>query len=81
MLLLHQIDNQLDALTPNEGKQRYEKMISGMYLGELTRLALYQLATEGAVFASASGGATLASLGALNTPWTFTTAMMSDIGM
>ncbi|XP_063695449.1 hexokinase-1-like [Bolinopsis microptera] len=33
-------DKQLDASSVNAGKQLYEKMISGMYLGELTRLAL-----------------------------------------
>ena len=50
------MDNILDAQSLNEGKQRYEKMISGMYLGELCRLLLLQLAAPGAVFAPVSTG-------------------------
>jgi hexokinase len=49
-LPFHIIDQQIDALSPNEGEQRFEKMISGMYLGEMVRLLLLQLYAAGAVF-------------------------------
>jgi len=38
-------DKLLDVNTPNPGEQRMEKMVSGMYLGELVRLVL--LETQG----------------------------------
>lgn len=34
------MDEDVDAQSPNPGKQIFEKMISGMYLGEIARLAL-----------------------------------------
>ncbi|XP_038627012.1 hexokinase-3 [Tachyglossus aculeatus] len=43
-------DVQLDLFSLNPGKQRFEKMVSGMYLGELVRLTLVHLAEKGALF-------------------------------
>uniref|UniRef100_A0A6I8PI85 Hexokinase-3 n=1 Tax=Ornithorhynchus anatinus TaxID=9258 RepID=A0A6I8PI85_ORNAN len=43
-------DVQLDRFSLNPGKQRFEKMVSGMYLGELVRLTLVHLAEKGALF-------------------------------
>ncbi|KAI6207697.1 hypothetical protein M3Y96_00036400 [Aphelenchoides besseyi] len=43
-------DRALDEKTINVGKQLYEKMISGMYLGELVRVVLHSLAMEGLLF-------------------------------
>ncbi|CAD5206688.1 unnamed protein product [Bursaphelenchus okinawaensis] len=43
-------DKCLDDKTINPGKQLYEKMISGMYLGELVREVLESLAKEGHLF-------------------------------
>ncbi|CAD5209712.1 unnamed protein product [Bursaphelenchus xylophilus] len=43
-------DKTLDSMTINPGKQLYEKMISGMYLGELVRVVLEVLAKEGHLF-------------------------------
>ncbi|KAH7728436.1 hexokinase [Aphelenchoides avenae] len=43
-------DRILDENTINPGKQLYEKMISGMYLGELVRIVLEDLAREGHLF-------------------------------
>ncbi|KAI6241193.1 hypothetical protein M3Y99_00342600 [Aphelenchoides fujianensis] len=43
-------DHSLDAKTINPGKQLYEKMISGMYLGELVRETLYALTVDGLLF-------------------------------
>ena len=60
MLPFHGVDDALDAASPNEGKQRLEKMIGGMYLGELVRLLMEQLVSAGALFvdddAAAGGG-------------------------
>ena len=39
-------DKLIDKLTPNPGKQIYEKFISGMYLGEIVRLVLKDLSDK-----------------------------------
>jgi hexokinase len=41
-------DKAVDLNSPNPGAQLYEKMISGMYLGELCRLAIVHLHQQGA---------------------------------
>jgi len=43
-------DDALDAHSINPGRQRYEKMLSGMYLGELVRLLLLELLAAGGLF-------------------------------
>ncbi|XP_044258381.1 hexokinase type 2-like [Tribolium madens] len=43
-------DRDVDANSVNPGKQLHEKMISGMYIGELTRLALEKFTKEGLLF-------------------------------
>ncbi|KAK2712796.1 hypothetical protein QYM36_011477 [Artemia franciscana] len=47
-------DRALDSTTPNCGKQLYEKMISGKYLGEIVRRVLVYLAKEGLIFNNSS---------------------------
>lgn len=47
-------DRTLDQESLNPGAQRFEKMIGGLYLGELVRLALADLAQRGVLF----GGST-----------------------
>ena len=42
-----QIDRELDADTPNAGQHRFEKMVSGMYMGEVARRAILKLAVSG----------------------------------
>uniref|UniRef100_A0A914NE62 Phosphotransferase n=1 Tax=Meloidogyne incognita TaxID=6306 RepID=A0A914NE62_MELIC len=42
-------DTQLDENSINPGKQRFEKTISGMYLGELVRLVLEDLTRRGLI--------------------------------
>jgi hexokinase len=68
--------------------QRFEKMISGMYLGELTRLLLVSLHGEGAVFlptppgAGGGGGAEALPKGLsrqLVTPWALETRLLTLI--
>ncbi|XP_004460065.2 hexokinase-3 [Dasypus novemcinctus] len=43
-------DRALDHESLNPGAQRFEKMIGGLYLGELVRLVLVHLARRGALF-------------------------------
>ena len=68
-------DKQLDANSVNPGEHLYEKMIGGMFLGELTRLVAADLITQGKLFAFNAGlGNTLESF---LTPWGFNTEAMS----
>lgn len=39
-----QVDRDLDASTPNAGEMMMEKMMSGMYMGEVARRLLLRLA-------------------------------------
>ncbi|KAA0717904.1 putative hexokinase HKDC1 [Triplophysa tibetana] len=43
-------DREIDAASVNPGKQLFEKMISGMYMGELVRLILLKMAKKGLLF-------------------------------
>ncbi|KAJ8005836.1 hypothetical protein DPEC_G00122050 [Dallia pectoralis] len=43
-------DREIDAGSLNPGKQLFEKMISGMYMGELVRLILVKMAKENLLF-------------------------------
>uniref|UniRef100_K1RCD0 Phosphotransferase n=1 Tax=Magallana gigas TaxID=29159 RepID=K1RCD0_MAGGI len=43
-------DRQVDKHSINPGRQIYEKMISGMYMGEIVRLALEKLRKHGLLF-------------------------------
>ncbi|KAI9175523.1 hexokinase [Blastocladiella emersonii ATCC 22665] len=72
VLPLTAIDHALDAASSNPGQQLFEKLISGMYLGEVTRLALLHLIDAGALF----GGKLTDEL---TTPYAFHTAYMSAI--
>ncbi|XP_072565066.1 hexokinase-2 isoform X1 [Paramormyrops kingsleyae] len=45
-----EFDREIDCGSLNPGKQLFEKMISGMYMGELVRLILVKMAKEGYVF-------------------------------
>ncbi|KAI3670504.1 hypothetical protein L1987_87840 [Smallanthus sonchifolius] len=49
-LPITEYDNTLDAESLNPGEQIYEKMIAGMYLGELLRRVLHRMAEEAALF-------------------------------
>ena len=40
-------DDVVDEHSVNRGKQRFEKMIAGMYLGEIVRLILLDLCKQG----------------------------------
>lgn len=43
-------DREIDKFSINPGNQLFEKMISGMYMGELVRLVIVKLVTLGLVF-------------------------------
>lgn len=43
---VNRYDRRLDAATLNPGRQRLEKMVSGMYLGELARLIVCEMIDE-----------------------------------
>uniref|UniRef100_A0A8C1TKN4 Hexokinase-2 n=1 Tax=Cyprinus carpio TaxID=7962 RepID=A0A8C1TKN4_CYPCA len=45
-----EFDREIDAGSLNPGKQLFEKMISGMYMGELVRLVLVKMAKDGLLF-------------------------------
>ncbi|KAK0571763.1 hypothetical protein LWI29_021086 [Acer saccharum] len=49
-LPLTEYDHALDAESKNPGEQIFEKVISGMYLGEIVRRVLYRMAEEAAFF-------------------------------
>ncbi|XP_046429825.1 hexokinase type 2 isoform X1 [Neodiprion fabricii] len=48
--ILTEYDHDIDNNSINPRRQIFEKMISGMYMGELTRLVLEKLATDGLLF-------------------------------
>jgi hexokinase len=43
-------DRMLDGASLNPGKQRFEKMVSGMYLGEIARLVIVEMVERGLMF-------------------------------
>ncbi|XP_059202062.1 hexokinase HKDC1-like [Centropristis striata] len=45
-----EFDRDVDAASNNPGKQIFEKMVSGMYLGELVRLVVLKMAKLGLLF-------------------------------
>lgn len=67
-----QYDREIDEHSINRGKQIQEKMISGMYMGELVRLALVRFTKEGLLFDGQSTDM-------LNTRGRFFTKFVSEI--
>ncbi|XP_056425385.1 hexokinase-2-like [Hyla sarda] len=65
-------DQDVDKNSINPGKQRYEKMISGMYLGEIVRKVLIKLTQEKVLF-----GGNISEK--LNTSGLFPTKFLSNI--
>ncbi|KAJ8248262.1 hypothetical protein GJAV_G00240130 [Gymnothorax javanicus] len=43
-------DHEIDAASSNPGQQLFEKMISGLYMGELVRIILLRMTKEGLLF-------------------------------
>ncbi|KAH8278790.1 hypothetical protein KR018_009479 [Drosophila ironensis] len=65
-------DRVIDKVTPNPGRQTFEKCISGMYMGEMVRLVLLDLMDKGVLFKGESSEK-------LQRRWGFDTAYLSDI--
>ncbi|XP_022349387.1 hexokinase-3 [Enhydra lutris kenyoni] len=57
--VLTTFDHALDQESLNPGAQRFEKMIGGLYLGELVRLVLAHLAQQGVLFDGCTSSALL----------------------
>uniref|UniRef100_A0A673TUC4 Hexokinase-3 n=2 Tax=Suricata suricatta TaxID=37032 RepID=A0A673TUC4_SURSU len=57
--VLTTFDHSLDQESLNPGAQRFEKMIGGLYLGELVRLVLAHLAQRGVLFGGRTSPALL----------------------
>ncbi|XP_076807725.1 hexokinase-2-like isoform X2 [Clavelina lepadiformis] len=68
----NEFDVHVDENSLNRGKQLYEKMISGMYMGEIVRLALCKLAKDGVIFNGITNGP-------LFKPGSFETSYVSQI--
>ncbi|ONM34647.1 hexokinase4 [Zea mays] len=64
-------DISLDDETQNRNDQGFEKMISGIYLGEIARLVLHRMALESDVFGDAADN--------LSTPFTLSTPLLAAI--
>ncbi|XP_060225445.1 hexokinase HKDC1 isoform X1 [Meriones unguiculatus] len=52
-----EFDRELDLGSLNPGKQLFEKMISGLYMGELVRIILLKMAKAGLLFGGAKSSA------------------------
>ncbi|XP_078140206.1 hexokinase HKDC1-like [Centroberyx gerrardi] len=70
--IITRYDTEVDRESLNHGKQRFEKLISGLYLGEVVRQVLLDLTRRGLLF---RGHVTEA----LNTPGIFHTKYLSHI--
>jgi hexokinase len=67
-------DKILDRASLNAGYQIYEKMIGGMYLGEVVRITVVDLMKSGHLFVKTKRGVKM-----LSEPYKFETAFMSRI--
>nr|XP_046242202.1 hexokinase-2 isoform X2 [Scatophagus argus] len=65
------IDREIDAGSLNPGKQLFEKMISGMYMGELVRLILVKMSKEKLLFQGKTSAELLTS-GSFSTSYIYT---------
>lgn len=59
---LTEFDETVDRMSPHPGSQIYEKMVAGLYLGELLRVVLFELHKLGILF----GGQNISRLEQLN---------------
>mmetsp|Transcript_118 Transcript_118/g.274 ORF Transcript_118/g.274 Transcript_118/m.274 type:complete len:948 (+) Transcript_118:177-3020(+) len=75
MLPYSEVDTEIDNNSRNKGKQNFEKMISGMYLGEIARCCLYRLYDAGEIWASKE--TTVPE--DLRVPYAFLTRYLSDV--
>eukprot|EP01138_Halocafeteria_seosinensis_P002329 gb/GECG01002386.1/.p1 GENE.gb/GECG01002386.1/~~gb/GECG01002386.1/.p1 ORF type:complete len:1013 (+),score=120.11 gb/GECG01002386.1/:1-3039(+) len=62
VLPLTEIDHSIDAESENPGKQRFEKMISGNYLGKISEIIINRLANAGALWSDEDPGPECSSI-------------------
>ncbi|KAL2103699.1 hypothetical protein ACEWY4_000567 [Coilia grayii] len=67
-----EFDKKVDLSSSNQGVHTFEKMISGMYLGELARLVLIEMTEKNLLFGGKGSKA-------LSTPYSFKTPFISEI--
>jgi len=48
--IVTEFDREVDEHSPNPGKQQFEKLMAGMYLGEVVRLVMRRLHAQGVLF-------------------------------
>lgn len=68
-------DRELDLSSVNPGMQMFEKRVSGMFLGEILRIAMVSLKTEYGLFSASE----IESDAPLNTSWSVDTSLLSFI--
>jgi len=68
-------DRQLDKESVNPGIQMFEKRVSGMFLGEILRLAILGLKKDAGLFSTAE----ISDSAPLNTAWSVDTSVLSYI--
>lgn len=66
------LDKVVDKATPNPNRQTFEKLISGMYLGEVVRLILVELIKKGVLFKGHSSQS-------ISEQWKFQTKFISEV--
>jgi len=72
VLPFNKYDQKMDEESTNKGEQTFEKMISGMYLGEIVRQVIVELIQRRILFGGVSSPE-------METPYKFETAYMSRI--
>ncbi|KAH8246970.1 hypothetical protein KR032_005596 [Drosophila birchii] len=65
-------DKLIDKVTPNPGRQTFEKCISGMYMGEMVRLILTELMAKDVIFKGEHSEK-------IQQRWSFETSYISEI--
>ncbi|KAK9916707.1 hypothetical protein WJX75_006056 [Coccomyxa subellipsoidea] len=71
-LPITQADREMDETTPNAGEYHFEKMVSGMYMGEVARRIILQLAEDAQLFGPSVPDE-------LRVPWALSTPALSKI--
>ncbi|KAI5747635.1 hypothetical protein M8J77_016819 [Diaphorina citri] len=76
--LLTEFDRTIDDRSLNRGQQIYEKMVSGMYMGEIVRLMMEKFTEEGILF-NGKGSHQLSTRGIFDTMY-ISTIEAADVG-
>ena len=76
-LPVSRIDREVDAASLNPGQQTYEKMVSGMYLGEITRRAVLRLMRAREIWNGVDDRRSV--FDAISTPGSFGSFLLSEI--